>query len=129
MRLLLAVVGEGRLLLVGHHQRRRRRARSGRPDGVHLGLDARRQACRESALVQCAQEVDGHLENLGLLQLGRALLLEGGRHEPPQLTQGVVDLIAAPLLDHAAPLLAAGQMHSVGCRGRIVLMRHYEWFE
>lgn len=50
--------------------------------------------------------VDCHLQNLRLLQLGRALLLEGRRHETPQLREGVVDAVTTPLLDDAATPLA-----------------------
>lgn len=43
--------------------------------------------------------VDGQLEDLGLLQLRRALLLEGGRYQAPQFVQRVVDPVTAALLD------------------------------
>lgn len=50
--------------------------------------------------------VDCHLQDLRLLQLGRALLLEGRRHETPQLREGIVDAVTTPLLDDAATPLA-----------------------
>lgn len=63
--------------------------------------------------VQHLEVVDGHLQDLRLLQLGGSLLLEGGGHEAPQLRQRVVDAVTAPLLDDtSAPL--AGRSASAG---------------
>ena len=55
--------------------------------------------------VEDLEVVDGHLQYFGLLQFGRALLLEGGGHEPAQLCQRVVDAVTSLLLDDAAPPL------------------------
>lgn len=69
--------------------------------------------------VQHLEVVHGHLQDLGLFQLGGALLLEGGGHEPPQLGERRVDAVPAPLLDHPAPLLAGQQLAAV----RLVAVR------
>lgn len=113
VRLQVVVVVSGRTGRDG-----RRAGRCG-PNGLLLEMVVGRgETASEAALVQHAQVVDGHLEDLGLLQLGGALLLEGGRHEAAQLAKRVVDLIAASLLDHAAALLARGQLGRVaGGRG------------
>lgn len=50
--------------------------------------------------------VDRHLQDLSLLQLGGALLLEGGGYEAPQLRETSVDTVSATLLDDTSPLLA-----------------------
>lgn len=50
--------------------------------------------------------VDGHLQDLSLLQLGGALLLEGGGYESPQLREAGVDAVSPTLLNDTSPLLA-----------------------
>ncbi len=69
--------------------------------------------------MQHLEVVDGELQDLGFLQLGGALLLEGRGHQAPQLRQGGVDAVAAPLLDHTPPLLAGQQLTAV----RLVAVR------
>lgn len=68
--------------------------------------------------VQALEVVDRELQDLRLLQLGRALLLEGRGHETPQLAQGRVDPVPTPLLDDASAFLAAQQLAAVGVSGR-----------
>jgi len=54
------------------------------------------------AFVEQLQMVDCHLQDLGLLELGRPRLFQGLRDEPLQLVQGAVDPIPAALLDGPA---------------------------
>lgn len=50
--------------------------------------------------------VYGHLENLGLFKLGRALLLKCCGDESSKLCQAIVDPVPSPLLDYPTPLLS-----------------------
>ena len=52
--------------------------------------------------VQQLQMVDSHLQDLGLLQLGRARFLESLRNEPLELVERAVDPVSAALLDDPA---------------------------
>ena len=55
--------------------------------------------------VEHFEMIHSELKDLGLLQLGGALLLEGGRDETPQLREAVIDPVPPPLLDDPAPPL------------------------
>ena len=52
--------------------------------------------------VEQLQMVDRHLQDLGLLQLGRARFLESLRNEPLELVERAVDPVSAALLDGPA---------------------------
>ena len=75
----------------------------GEPRVVHVVA-----AAAALGVVHHLEVVDRHLEDLCLLQLGAARLFQGGGHEPPQLAEGHVDPVAAPLLDDAAAPAAGG---------------------
>jgi len=52
------------------------------------------------------QVVDGHLQDLGLLQLGRARFFEGLRDEPLEFVEGAVDPIPTAFFDDPASAFA-----------------------
>lgn len=59
------------------------------------------------------QMVDRQLEYLCLLQLGAALLLAGGRHQPLEFCQRGVDAVAPLLLDDPSAPLARHELAGI----------------
>ena len=70
-----------------------------------------------SGALEGLEVLDGHLEDLGLLELGGGRLLEGGGDEPLELVEAAVDPVPPPLLDDAPPPLARGAAPAAGGGG------------
>jgi hypothetical protein len=77
-----------------------------------------------TSLVKMTQMVDGHLEDFGLLQLSRALLLESSGNKPSQLHQTGVDPVTSPLLNDPATLLPGHDVSGVWARTLVVIVAH-----